>query len=145
MKKKCARSEPFIETRNHHSVEIAEDYVEIVFDLINQKGEARTCDIADHLGVSHVTAVRTIDRLKQKGYLVTEQHQPVTLSKKGLQLAMSSKEKHHFLLQYLMALGISEKAAAIDVEGMEHHISQETLDAFRRHYQLLLEWTSKGS
>lgn len=137
MKKKCARAVPFVETRIHHLSEIAEDYVEIVFDLIEQKGEARIGDIAEHLGVSHVTVVRTIERLKKKHYLKSQQHQPVTLTEEGLQLALLSKQRHRFLLEYLLALGVPEEIAAIDVEGMEHHISPITLQAFQSHLKQL--------
>lgn len=139
MKKKCTRAEPFIATRNHHLSETAEDYVEIVSDLTSLKGEARTCDIAKHLGVSHVTAIRTIERLKKKGYLTSEQYQPIMLTEEGHKLASFSKERHQFLLEYLKILGVPEDIAAIDVEGMEHHISQATLDAFKRHFDILKE------
>lgn len=135
MKKKSMRSEPFIATRNHHSAETAEDYVEIVFDLIEQKGEARTCDIAKLMGVSHVTVIRTIERLKKKGYFQLEQS--IALTNAGAALAAFSKERHRFLLEYLMSLGVPDDIAAIDVEGMEHHISQETIAAFQRHLHRL--------
>lgn len=137
MKNKCKRAEPFIATRGHHDSETAEDYVEIVADLIDQKGEARVCDIAGQLGVSHVTVVRTIERLKDKGYVRSSQHQPVTLTKKGAGLAAFSKERHQFLVEYLAALGVPRNIAEIDVEGMEHHVSQETIHAFKKHLDLL--------
>lgn len=137
MKKNCHRAEPFIETRNHHDSELAEDYVEIISDLIALKGEARVSDISEYLGVSHVTVVRTIERLRKKGYLSTAQHQPVVLTEEGAKLAKFSKERHLFLLKYLTALGVPENIAAIDVEGMEHHVSQTTMDAFQRHLQSL--------
>lgn len=137
MKKKCARAEPFIATRSHHLSETAEDYVEIVSDLTALKGEARTCDIAQQLGVSHVTVIRTVERLKKKGYLLSKQHQPVTLTAAGKELASFSKQRHQFLLEYLKALGVPDPIAAIDVEGMEHHISKETLEAFQKHLEQL--------
>lgn len=137
MKNKCVRAEPFIATRSHHISETAEDYVEIVYDLIAAKGEARTCDIAEHLGVSHVTVVRTIERLKKKGYLLSEQYRPITLTEQGTKLAIFSKERHRLLLEYLVALGVPESIAAIDVEGMEHHISPETIAALQKHLVML--------
>ena len=134
MKKNCRRSEPFIETRNHHESELAEDYVEIISDLISLKGEARVSDLSEYLGVSHVTVIRTIERLKKKGYLHSTPNQPIALTDEGTKLAKFSKERHVFLLKYLTALGIPENIAAIDVEGMEHHVSETTMDAFRRHF-----------
>lgn len=137
MKKKQSRAKAFIETRKQHLAEIAEDYAEIVFDLIEQKGEARTCDIAKQLGVSHVTVIRTVKRLVGKGLFITESHKPVRLTEIGLELASFSKKRHEFLLKYLLFLGVSEETARIDVEGMEHHISEETLKAFQSHLERL--------
>lgn len=134
MKKKCSRAEPFIATRRHHELETAEDYVEIVSDLIAQKKEARTCDIADQLGVSHVTVVRTIKRLEKKGYFVSKQHQPVSLTSEGKKLALKCKKRHQFLLDYLIELGVPEETAQIDVEGIEHHISLITMEALKKHF-----------
>lgn len=137
MKKPSTRAKPFIETRNHHVSELAEDYVEIISDLILLKGEARVSDISEYLGVSHVTVVRTVERLKKKGYLHSNHHQPVTLTEEGKKLAIFSKERHLFLLKYLTSLGVPENIASIDVEGMEHHVSQTTMDAFRHHLEKL--------
>lgn len=133
MKNASTRAESFIATRDHHVSEIAEDYVEIIADLIHCKGEARVCDIAEHLGVSHVTVIRTIGRLKKKGYL--DASQPITLTQEGMQLARFSKQRHDFLLEYLMALGVPKEVASIDVEGMEHHVSPQTLEAFQNHLE----------
>jgi DtxR family transcriptional regulator, manganese transport regulator len=133
MKKNSLQAEPFIATRTHHVSELAEDYVELISDLILNKGEAKICDIAQHLGVSHVTVIRTIDRLKKKGLIDPDPNQPVKLTSKGLELAIFCKERHQFLLNYLITLGVPENVAKIDVEGMEHHISQTTMQAFQRH------------
>lgn len=121
----------FIATRHHHLLEKAEDYVELVADLIATKGEARTCDIAVRLGVSHVTVVRTIQRLEKKGYLKREPRKPITLTESGRELAIFSKARHSLVLEYLISIGVPEEIAIIDAEGMEHHISLETLEAFR--------------
>lgn len=137
MKKNCARAKPFIATRNHHLSELAEDYVEIISDLISLKGEARICDIAEHLGVTHVTVIRAINRLKKNGYVLSGQNQPVVLTEEGMKLAIFSKERHVFLLKYLMALGVPDSVATIDVEGMEHHVSQATMKAFQKHLEML--------
>ena len=120
------RASHFRATRKHHSLEAAEDYTELVYDLIQTHGEARTCMIAEHLGVSHVTALRTIRRLQGEGYLETSQHRPVTLTRKGRDLARFSKQRHEVLLEFFAALGVPREQAEIDVEGAEHHISETT-------------------
>lgn len=124
------RAKAFIETRKHHLAEIAEDYVEIISDLIQAKGDVRVNDIAEQLGVSHVTVIRTLQRLETKGLLTAS---PIVLSKSGSKLAASCKARHQFLLEYLNKLGVPEEVAQIDVEGIEHHISPATLEAFKKH------------
>ncbi|MBS4163398.1 Transcriptional regulator MntR [Candidatus Protochlamydia amoebophila] len=136
-KEKCDRAKLFAATREHHIAETAEDYVEMILDIISLKGEARICDIAKQMGVSHVTVIRTVKRLEKKGYLITKQHQPIMLTDKGANLASFSKKRHLFLLEYLMALGVPESIAEIDVEGIEHHISQVTIEAFQKHLEFL--------
>lgn len=121
------RSRSFRATRKHHGTESAEDYTELIADLISDTGEARTGMIADNLGISHVTALRTIRRLQEQGYLQTARHKPVTLTAKGRELAAFSKQRHELLLEFFKRIGVSDRQAEIDVEGAEHHISAETL------------------
>ena len=118
----------FRATRKHHSEELAEDYTEIINDLISLKGSARIGEIAKHLGVSHVTAIRTIQRLQEQGYVITKPKSPVELTLKGKSLAKFSKYRHDLLIQLFIKLGIPKKVAEIDVEGAEHHISKKSLD-----------------
>ena len=129
--KKPSRSRPFRETRRHHNTEAAEDYTELIAELIEEKGEARTCDIANHLGISHVTAIRTMRRLEQEGFLETAPHKPVSLTKKGKRTAELAKEKHDLLVEFFVSIGVPMAVAEIDVEGVEHHISPETLKAVK--------------
>lgn len=128
------RARTFIATRQSHLLETAEDYVEMILELIDLKQEARVCDIAASLGVSHVTVVKTLNRLKKKGYVENCANKPITLTQEGLHLAALSKKRHQFLLQYLMALGVPKEIAEVDVEGIEHHVSMRTLEAFERHF-----------
>ncbi len=132
MKQKLKRSHPFIATRQHHLKESAEDYTELIADLIESKGEARTCEVARHLGISHVTALKTLQRLEKEGYLTTARHKPIYLTAKGKKLAADSKKRHEILLQFLLSIGVSEETARIDAEGMEHHISSQTLKAIEK-------------
>jgi len=121
------RSRPFHATRKHHGTESAEDYTELIADLIEEKGEARTGHIAEHLGITHVTALRTIRRLQEQGYVKTERQKPVVLTTKGRELAAYAKKRHELLLEFFIKIGVSNKQAEIDVEGAEHHISRESL------------------
>ena len=114
-------------TRRDHATELAEDYVEAIDDLISANGSCRVTDLARHFGVSHVTAHRTIARLVRDGFADTQRYAPVTLTRKGRNLARKSRERHEIVRQFLLAHGISEQTATLDAEGIEHHVSPETL------------------
>ena len=135
--KQKSRVSAFKETRKSHLFESAEDYTELVADLIEAKGQARVKDIAEFFGISHVTALRTIDRLQREGYLFTEPRAPIELTTKGAKLAQFCKTRHEILIEYFIALGVPEKVAAIDVEGVEHHISKITLEKIKQHLKKL--------
>ncbi|SDL47538.1 iron (metal) dependent repressor, DtxR family [Modicisalibacter muralis] len=122
----------FKRVREAHQSEVAEDYVELIADLINTTGEARAVDIARRLGVAHATAVKTIARLQREGLVSSQPYRAVFLTEKGRELAVHSKRRHEIVVDFLRAIGISEKTAQRDAEGIEHHVSEETLAAFER-------------
>ncbi len=117
-------------TRSAHTSETAEDYVEIISQLIESGGEARAADIARRLGITHVTVTRTISRLQRDGFVRTEPYRSIFLTEKGSELARRCREKHEIVYNFLRSLGISDPAAHADAEGIEHHVSDETLRAF---------------
>lgn len=127
------RAGPFNDTRRQHGSEKAEDYTELIFELIEEKGEARTGEVAARLGVSHVTALRTIKRLQEQGYVKTERQKPITLTASGRSLAMTTIKKHRLLVDFFVTLGVPLKVAESDVEGLEHHISRVTLRCIQRY------------
>ena len=117
----------FAKVRADHSTETAEDYVEGISDIIHRQGECRVKNLALHMGVSHVTVVRTIARLARESLVVSEPYRPVRLSAKGERLAANSRKRHEIVLSLLLALGVRPVEAARDAEGMEHHVSVDTL------------------
>ena len=119
-------------TRNDHASETAEDYVEAIAELIEQAGRCRVVDLAERFAVSHVTVTRTVSRLQRDGLVETEPYGPISLTGDGKQLAAQSHQRHASVLAFLRAIGVSEAVAAIDTEGIEHHVSRQTLDCFRR-------------
>lgn len=127
---KPARS--YVRTRADHASELAEDYVELIDDLIREAGEARAVDIASRLGVSHVTVANTVRRLKRDGLVTSEPYRAVFLTKSGKHLAQSARARHTLVLDFLLALGVPEMDAETDAEGIEHHLSKATMDAIRR-------------
>lgn len=124
-------SDPHSRTRRDHATETAEDYVEAVADILNHQDACRVTDLARRFGVSHVTVTRIVSRLQNENLLSTEPYRPITLTTKGRRLASLSKERHEVVYQFLLAIGVDETTAAIDAEGIEHHVSPKTLNRFR--------------
>lgn len=118
--------------RRDHATELAEDYVEAIAAITREAGVCRAVDLAKEFGVSHVTVNKTIGRLVRDGYAETEPYGPVSLTEKGQQLASEAKARHELVYAFLVALGVHEKIAELDSEGIEHHVSQDTLKAMKR-------------
>lgn len=119
-------------TREAHAQERAQDYVEAIADLIDENGEARATELAKTLGVTHVTVIRTVQRLQKEGLVTTRPYRSIFLTDTGRDLAESAKLRHEKVIEFLRALGVSPATAAADAEGIEHHVSPETLKAFER-------------
>jgi DtxR family manganese transport transcriptional regulator len=122
-------------TRRDHAQELAQDYVELIAELIEQHGEARVTDLARRLGVTHVTVNRAIQRLQRAGFVSAEPYRAIFLTTAGQRLARESRERHDLVVRFLMALGVPPAVAASDAEGIEHHVSRETLRAFRQYLE----------
>ncbi len=131
------RAKHFKETRANRLYEIAEDYTELIANLIEEKELVRVCDIAREMGISHVSVLRTLKRLERDGYLVKDGGRSIILTEKGVETAHFSKRKHLVLTDFLLKLGISKDIVATDVEGIEHYISPTTLKAIETHLQTL--------
>ncbi len=117
--------------RSDHRTELAEDYVEAIADTIEAQGTCRAVDLAHQFQVSHVTVNRTIGRLERDGYVTTAPYAPIELTKEGHRLAATSRRRHEVVYQFLLAIGVPEATAATDSEGIEHHVSPESLEAMR--------------
>lgn len=126
------QAETFDQTRQARQSEIAEDYVELIADLISSKGEARKVDIARCLGVSQATVNNTITRLCRDGLVTSQPYRSIFLTTAGERIAQRSKQRHLVVYTFLQALGVSARQAQIDAEGIEHYVSEETLLAMSR-------------
>ena len=126
------RAAAFRATREAHSTEMAEDYVELIGDLILEEGEARLTDLAEHMGVTHATAAKVVARLKGLGLVESRPYRSLFLTPQGAGVAERSRRRHQVVVDFLMALGISRDAAEVDAEGIEHHVGEETLSALAR-------------
>ena len=126
------RSAAFSRIRSDHQSELAEDYVELIADLIDERGEARGTDVAMRLGVANATVVKTLKRLQDAGLVTQEPYRAIFLTGEGWKMAEDGRRKHRIVEGFLLALGVSEETARIDSEGIEHHVSEETLRAMAR-------------
>ena len=120
----------FEAVRLAHQSEVIEDYVELIAELIHESGEARPVDIATRLGVAQPTVSKNLQRLKREGLITHEPYRAVFLTDSGRTLAEACRKRHRIVVAFLNALGVSNEIAEHDAEGIEHHVSDETLNAF---------------
>jgi DtxR family transcriptional regulator, manganese transport regulator len=128
----------FDKTRSAQSTALFEDYVELIADLLASIGEARPTDIARRLGVSHVTAIKTISRLKREGLATGRPYRGVFLTEDGRKLAARVRARHRLVVDVLLALGVPVETAEADAEGIEHYVSEITLKAFAQFLHVRL-------
>lgn len=124
------QAEYLSQTRRENANEVAEDYVEAIADLTAEAGRARVVSLARRLGVTHVTVIRTISRLKKAGFVTAPPYRGVALTEAGRALAAMCKSRHETVAAFLRSLGIPRQVAEMDAEGIEHHVSPDTLAAF---------------
>ncbi|BCX17804.1 MAG: transcriptional regulator MntR [Geminicoccaceae bacterium] len=127
-----ARAASFDRTRADHRQELAEDYVELIAELIETTGEARAVDLAGRLGVTAATVANAIARLQRDGYVKSEPYRAIFLTERGRELAAYCRRRHRIVLALLAALGVDPATAEQDAEGIEHHVSEPTLAAIER-------------
>lgn len=127
--------EGFRQVREAHRRELIDDYVELISDLINEVGEARQVDMAARLGVSQPTVAKMLKRLASVGLIEQIPWCGIFLTPEGEKLAQESRERHQIVENFLLAIGVSAEIARRDAEGMEHHVSEETLAMFLKFTQ----------
>jgi DtxR family manganese transport transcriptional regulator len=125
------RAEAFRQAREARRAELAEDYVELIDDLIRDGGEARQVDIAARLGVAQPTVARMLGKLVEDGLVSRKRYRGVFLTEEGIRLANASRDRHEIVEQFLIRIGVDPETARRDAEGVEHHVSDETLEKFR--------------
>ena len=125
-------SEGFRQSRAAQRSALVEDYVELIAALIEDGNEARQVDIAARLGVAQPTVAKMLARLAADGLVTRKPYRGVFLTEAGRKVAEESRQRHQTVEAFLRSLGVSPETARIDAEGIEHHVSSETLAAFRR-------------
>lgn len=105
-----------------------EDYLERIHELIERKGDARVVDIAAVLEVSRPSVTAMVQKLAEAGYLNYERYRGLVLTDKGRVVAEAVQSRHTTLKRFLSLLGLDEKTAEQDIEGLEHSLSPATLE-----------------
>ena len=118
----------YTKVRKAHKTENTEDYLELIAELISEKGEVRIVDLASRLNIAQATANKTVQRLKIQGYIKKEPYRSIFLTFKGQKIASQSKKRHNIVYNFLLNLGVDDRTAAEDAEGVEHHVSKKTLN-----------------
>lgn len=113
--------------------ESGEDYLESILVLSRQHGSARSVDIAARLGVSKPSVSFAMKKLRENGYILMGDDNRITLTPEGETIACRVFERHDLLCTMLMRLGVSEETARADACKIEHDLSDETIEAIRRH------------
>lgn len=131
-KSKCVITNQHLRTRRDHASETAEDYVEAIASIEANGTECRLKDLSAHFGVSHVTASKILTRLSREGLVETKPYSPVRLSEQGVAMAKVARQRHQLVLDFLIALGVTPGIAQIDAEGIEHHVSNETVRCIKK-------------
>ncbi|MBX9700681.1 MAG: manganese-binding transcriptional regulator MntR [Acetobacteraceae bacterium] len=122
----------FMRQREADRTAVAEDYVELIADLLRAEGEARAVDLARRMGVSQATVANTITRLQRDGLVETRPYRGLFLTEAGAELATRAKARHELVVRFLIAVGLDAETAEADAEGLEHHASEKALAAFAR-------------
>lgn len=129
---KKINSNRFFQVRNARHTEIAEDYTEMIAELIQEIGEARVVDLAKRFGVTSPTVNSIIRRLVRDGLVESKPYRSIFLTNKGKKLAEFCKKRHEIVFDFLISLGVNLEIAKNDAEGIEHHVSPETLKVFEQ-------------
>lgn len=123
-----------------------EDYLEKIYKLIDEKGYARVSDIAEGLEVHPSSVTKMIQKLDKDNYLIYERYRGLVLTSKGKKIGKRLVDRHHLLESFLQLIGVQEENIYKDVEGIEHHLSWDSItcieglvEFFQRHPERVTE------
>src|SRR5438046_2448454 len=106
----------------------AEDYLERIHELIEDKGYARVVDIASSLKVKQASVTSMVQKLGEAGFLKYEKYRGLILTQKGLEVARTIQNRHETLSRFFSLFGLDADTQKQDIEGIEHHLSPDTVD-----------------
>lgn len=115
--------------------ESAQDYLESILVLSNKLEHVRAIDICSYFGYARATVSVFLKQLKSNEYITIDGKNHIFLTESGLKIAKEVYERHRFLTQFFIKLGIPEETAAADACRVEHYVSDETFNAMKEHFQ----------
>lgn len=118
-----------------------EDYLEKIYKLIDEKGYARVSDIAEGLEVHPSSVTKMIQKLDKDNYLIYEKYRGLVLTSKGQRVGKRLVDRHHLLEEFLTLIGVSDEHIYKDVEGIEHHLSWDSITCI----ETLLEYFKRDA
>ena len=122
-----------------------EDYLEVIYELIQKKGYATTVDIANYLHVSSPSVTKMVKRLDKVGYLVYEKYRGLRLTSEGMAVAKNIHKNHDMLVEFLKMIGLDEEIANRDAEGIEHHLYPQTMEKLEEFIKSIKERNGRSS
>ena len=106
----------------------AEDYLERIHELIEQKGYARVVDIASSLKVKQASVTSMVQKLAEAGYLQYEKYRGLVMTEQGREVARKIQNRHTTLSRFFSLFGLDVETQRQDIEGIEHHLSPATVE-----------------
>ena len=113
--------------------ESGEMYLESIYILTKSKEKVRSIDVCDHMGYSKPSVSRAVNNLKKAGYITVNEEGHLSLTDMGHAHAEKIFERHTMITEFLISLGVSSEVAASDACKIEHHISDESFEALKKH------------
>ena len=112
--------------------EASEDYLERIWELLSEKGYARVSDMADKLSIRPASVTKMVQKLEQLGYIKREPYRGFTLTAIGRKVGKRISRRHVILNDFLTLLGVPKEVRQRDIEGLEHHLSDESVKGLQR-------------
>ena len=113
--------------------ESGEMYLETIYLLTEKNPNVRSIDVCEHMGFSKPSVSRAVGLLKTGGYINVDKDGYLSLTDVGREVAIKMYDRHKLLTDFLVSLGVDKDTAATDACKIEHHISDESFEALKRH------------
>ena len=114
-------------------LESGEMYLETIYLLTEENPNVRSIDVCEHMGFSKPSVSRAVGLLKAGGYINVDKDGYLSLTDVGREVAIKMYDRHKLLTDFLVSLGVDKDTAATDACKIEHHISDESFEALKRH------------